>query len=294
MNFNISSLIEYISIFLISILIINYAVNLFFAKFVKRTDCETQKHCLDEHINTELEEEDWPPTPPEPIYGIYHPFCFSKELTRVLYQKVVIQKLYFLDELWMETFCELLILLELADEVSVIKENAKVIHLVNGTRGMQGAETAELYEAYNLYELSLQSINELISIDYRHSVEKFQLKVIAMLLLNIDEITSIHHWNNVQDNLEMKRIELVKYMTRKLSSEHQEYISDLIKALHNSFDESDCIYEITVCISMAKSKLKSVTKLVKENSTYDVWPKSLLTNRLKKEYLTIEEIQNFR
>lgn len=228
--------------------------------------------------------------PPEPIFGIYKPSIFSKKLTQDLYRRIVIYKGCFFDEMWMETLCEILSLLELADDVTVIKENGKVIHVVNGTRGMQGAQTAELYDAYNLYELCIKSLNLYIRYNI-DNVEKFNENVIAILLFHIDEIVPIHHWSSTHDSHINRRNELVKYLTRKLSPDQQNYILELIEAMDNKLKTVEHANEILSCYFITKSQLQTVTKLVVDDEQFDEWPMYLPTKRLIKEYLTIEQIQ---
>ncbi|MDP3465029.1 MAG: hypothetical protein Q8R86_04590 [Sulfuricurvum sp.] len=276
-------LIIFISVIIVMAVIIGYSISIFLEVPIKKDE-------VSKKLDIIREEEVISILPLSPIFAIYKPSIFSKKLTQDLYRSVVIYNRYFFNEKWMETFCEILSLLELADDVTVIKENGKVIHVVNGTRGMQGAQTAELYEAYNFYELCIKSLS--LYIDHNSdNVEKINENVIAILLLHIDDIVPIHHWSSAQDSHANRRNELVKYLTRKLSSDQQNYILELIEALDNKLKTVAHVNEILSCYFVAKSQLKTVTKLVIDNEQFDEWPIYLPTQRLIKEYLTLEQIE---
>ncbi|MDD3594866.1 hypothetical protein [Sulfuricurvum sp.] len=276
-------LIIFVSYTIVMAVIIGYTFNRYFESALKQDEGNKNLHIM-------AEEEVISILPPEPIFGIYKPSIFSKKLTQDLYRRIVIYKGCFFDEMWMETLCEILSLLELADDVTVIKENGKVIHVVNGTRGMEGAQTAELYEAYNLYELSIKSLS-LYIVHNSDNVEKFNENIIAILLFHIDEIVPIRHWSSTHDSHINRRNELVKYLSRKLSSDQQNYILELIEALDNKLKTIKYVNEILSCYFVAKSQLKTVTKLVVDNEQFDEWPMYLPTQRLIKEYLTLEQIE---
>lgn len=276
-------IIIFLSYIIAMALIIKYAFIRFFETPINQNEEAKNLHII-------AEEDAILTLPPEPIFGIYKPSIFSKKLTQDLYRKIVINNGCFFDEKWMETLCEILSLLELADEISVIKENGKVIHVVNGTRGMQGAQTGELYEAYNLYELCIKSLNLYIRYN-ANNVEKFNENVIAILLFHIDEIVPIRHWSSTHDSHINRRNELVKYLTRKLSHDQQNYILELIEAMDNKTKTVEHANEILSCYFITKSQLKTVTKLVVDDEQFDEWPMYLPTKRLIKEYLTLEQIQ---
>jgi hypothetical protein len=276
-------LIIFLSYIIVMAVIIKYA-------FISLFDSPIKQNEEAENLHIIAEEDEILILPPEPIFGIYKPSIFSKKLTQDLYRRVVIYNRYFFDEKWMETLCEILSLLELADDITVIKENGKVIHVVNGTRGMQGAQTGELYEAYNLYELCIKSLSLYIAHN-SDNVEKFNENIIAILLLHIDEIVPIRHWSSAHDSHANRRNELVKYLTRKLSLDQQNYILELIEALDNKTKTVEHVNEILSCYFVAKSQLKTVTKLVVDNQQYDKWPMHLPAKRLTKEYLTLEQIE---
>lgn len=276
-------LIIFLSFIIVMAVIIKYAVISFFETPINQNEEAKNLHII-------AEEDEILILPPEPIFGIYKPSIFSKKLTQDLYRRIVIYNGCFFDEKWMETLCEILSLLELADDISVIKENGKVIHVVNGTRGMQGAQTGELYEAYNLYELCIKSLNLYIRYN-ANNVEKFNENVIAILLFHIDEIVPIRHWSSTHDSHINRRNELVKYLTRKLSSDQQNYIIELIEAMDNKTKAVEHANEILSCYFIIKSQLQTVTKLVVDDEQFDEWPMYLPTKRLIKDYLTLEQIQ---
>jgi hypothetical protein len=190
----------------------------------------------------------------------------------------------------MDTFCEILFLLNLSDKDSVAIQNSNPIHIVNGTRGMKGAQTAELYQAYQLHDLSLQSLDYFIKHYSANDLENFSEIILAILVLHINEIGAIQYWAFEQNDKKLKRAELIRYLTRRLSFEQQNYILKLIESIDPDKELIDEANIIVLCYSVVKIGLKTVTKLVVEDLIHDTWPQSLPSIRLQKKYLTIDEI----
>ncbi|MDP3266274.1 MAG: hypothetical protein Q8M39_05565 [Sulfuricurvum sp.] len=284
MSIGLSTLIEYSVAFVVLIIIVNRSVDEYFARYTKKEGALEQSEEIQKIEVAPI----IPPAPP--LYDIYPPTIFSKQRTRQFYWNITFKKEYFLDEPWLSTLVEILSLLELATDESVIKNDGRTIKMVIGTLGTPGVKTGEIFEAYNLYELTLAIAEDFVR--YEEDKANFREMVLAILLLYIDHIPQIHHWIPLEEQESLLGL-LAEYMTRNMPFENQEIVLHLINEIHNSLGDMGIIEELQSRISMIQNDMELVTKLIDENQKNYSWPKTWLTHKMQKQSLTMIEIRRF-